>query len=255
MVKVQKNLVGEHFGKLTVIRQVEDYVTPQGVHCAKWECKCSCGSQRLVYATTFNLKHNKCPSCGCSRKQPKPKSRKYNRYNLSGEYGIGYTDKGEEFWFDLEDYDKIKDYYWSYDSHGYVITQERSGEKRKRILLHRLVMGNIPSNLVVDHRRHPPRTDHKIDNRKSNLQIKTNSQNMMNTHPYTTTRSGVLGVTYDKTSNKWQSRIGINGKRIHLGWFDNKDDTIKARKEAEVKYFGNYRFDVCNAQEVNKYGC
>lgn len=34
-----------------------------------------------------------------------------NTYDLSGEYGIGYTTKGEEFWFDLEDYDKIKSIY------------------------------------------------------------------------------------------------------------------------------------------------
>ena len=36
--------------------------------------------------------------------------KKYNTYDLSGEYGIGYTSKGEEFYFDLDDYDKIKDY-------------------------------------------------------------------------------------------------------------------------------------------------
>lgn len=38
------------------------------------------------------------------------KNKRYNRYDLTGEYGIGYTNQGVEFYFDLEDYDKIKEY-------------------------------------------------------------------------------------------------------------------------------------------------
>ena len=37
--------------------------------------------------------------------------KKYNRYDLSGEYGIGWTtNTNHVFYFDLEDYEKIKDY-------------------------------------------------------------------------------------------------------------------------------------------------
>ena len=35
----------------------------------------------------------------------------------------------------------------------------------------------------------------------------------------------------------------INYKKINLGAFDNKDDAIKARKEAEKKYFGEWSYD------------
>ena len=36
-----------------------------------------------------------------------------NKYDLSGEYGIGWTHNTEhEFYFDLEDYDIIKYYCW-----------------------------------------------------------------------------------------------------------------------------------------------
>ncbi|WP_368488451.1 hypothetical protein [Clostridium sp. BJN0013] len=38
---------------------------------------------------------------------------KYNTYDLTGEYGIGYDAKGNIFYFDLEDYDRIKDFYWA----------------------------------------------------------------------------------------------------------------------------------------------
>ena len=48
--------------------------------------------------------------------------KQYNNYDLSGEYGIGYLFNGEEFYFGLEDYDKIKNYCWYKDSGGYIRT-------------------------------------------------------------------------------------------------------------------------------------
>jgi hypothetical protein len=32
----------------------------------------------------------------------------------------------------------------------------------------------------------------------------------------------------------------IDAKQIHLGMFENKEDAIKARLEAEAKYFGDF---------------
>ena len=51
------------------------------------------------------------------------KKRKSNRFDISGQFGVGYTSKGEKFYFDLEDYDKIKDYYWYIDAGGYVVSR------------------------------------------------------------------------------------------------------------------------------------
>lgn len=49
--------------------------------------------------------------------------------------------------------------------------------------------------------------------------------------------SGVIGVSWDKRVKKWNARIGVDGSRIELGKFENLDDAVKARKEAEIKYF------------------
>ena len=49
--------------------------------------------------------------------------------------------------------------------------------------------------------------------------------------------SGIVGVSWNKKVKKWHARIGVNGTRIDLGKFDNLDDAILARKEAEKKYF------------------
>jgi transposase-like protein len=50
--------------------------------------------------------------------------------------------------------------------------------------------------------------------------------------------SGVTGVTWHKGSSTWCSRITVDKKRIPLGFRKNLQDAIRARLEAEIKYFG-----------------
>ena len=167
-----------------------------------------------------------------------------NVYDLSGEYGIGYTLKGEPFWFDLEDYDLIKDYCWHYTQKGYL--EATNAETRKAIKLHRLVMGVTDPKVEVDHKKHPTIYEHKIDNRKSNLEIVNQSQNSMNRSLAKNNTSGIVGVSWSKLEQKWKAYIKINQQMIHLGTFTDKEDAIVARKNAELKYFGEYRYDANN---------
>lgn len=45
------------------------------------------------------------------------------------------------------------------------------------------------------------------------------------------------GVSYDKSQSRWISYLNFQGKRVHLEYFDNEQDAINAREEAEEKYF------------------
>ena len=63
MVKVRDDLTGKRFGRLTVIRQVEDYVSPSGRRIPRWLCKCDCGNE--VEALGSSLKSGDTKSCGC----------------------------------------------------------------------------------------------------------------------------------------------------------------------------------------------
>ena len=49
--------------------------------------------------------------------------------------------------------------------------------------------------------------------------------------------SGKTGVSFNKRKKRWVSVIELKGKRIHLGYFENKEDAIKARLKAEEEYF------------------
>lgn len=237
MVKF-KDLTGMRFGRLTAIKRVEDHISyPSGYKTSQWLCKCDCGNDVVVIGKNLTKK-NGTKSCGCFAKENMSKIKKrYNIYNLTGEYGIGYTLKGEEFLFDLEDYDKIKDYCWFKNNKGYIVSTD--SKTRKTILFHRVVT-DCPSGLIPDH-IHGKLT--RYDNRKSNLRIVTSKENCMNATLSKNNTSGITGVTWHKRDNVWQARIKINYKYIHLGYFDKFEDAVRVRKEAEKKYFGEFSYD------------
>lgn len=232
------DLIGQKFNRLTVIKRAEDYVSPKGQHHTRWLCVCDCGNEIVVKGE--HLKNKNTKSCGCLNAEKIAQRnidycKKYNTYDLTGEYGIGYTSKGEEFYFDLEDYDKIKDYCWCYDKEGYVISH-CSGTRtyRKGIKMHRIL---FPDSEKVDHIKH---INH--DNRKSELRPVTSSQNGMNKSLLQNNTSGVTGVSYNKREDRWVAHIGINNEKYQKR-FVNFEDAVKQRKEWEEKYFGEYSYD------------
>lgn len=247
MVKVKEDLTGweQPNGRLVVVRQTDDYISPSGQHFAQWLCRCKCGNTNLIPVTANNLKRNHTTSCGCLQKERASENNiKPNIYDLdSQEYGIGYTSKQEPFWFDKEDYKLISSYSgWYYDASGYVVSKNINGI----VFLHRLVMRETDKALEINHKQHPPRNEHKIDNRKSNLEVVTRSQNNMNSVIPKNNTSGTTGVYWNKRDKKWYARITVDYKNINLGYFDNIDEAIIARKTAEIKYFGEYRYDANN---------
>lgn len=231
--KYFKDLSGLKFGRLTVLKQGESRIGENGKPLTFWKCLCECGNIVEVYAGSLTSKLT--TSCGCLQKEKaRENGLKYKRknvYDLTHEYGIGYLyDSNKKFYFDLEDYDKIKDYYWVINNHGYVIT---GGANNPDILMHRLIL-KVTNDKEVDHINH-----NTNDNRKENLRIVTRSQNQMNTSLRSNNTSGVTGVYFDNTHGCWVSKIQNN----ILGYFHSFNDAINKRKEAEKIYFGEYSYD------------
>lgn len=209
-----------------------------------WECECDCSRGVIHLIPTTSLNNGSSKSCGCYHKEISSKTmretfKKYNTYDLSGECGVGYTSKGEKFYFDLEDYDKIKDYCWYINNIGYVITNVYDFNKgHTAVLFHRIVMNCLNDKISVDHINHKTN-----DNRKSNLRLVTQSQNLMNRSVGKNNTSGVTGVSFDNHSRKWSAEIKIDGEKKALGHFENFEDAVKARKKAEKELFGDFSFD------------
>ena len=96
---------------------------------------------------------------------------------------------------------------------------------------------NFPEDMEIDHKY-----QRTWDNRKSELRIVNRPQNAMNRDKPNNNTSGVKGVHWDSINNQWVAQIGINNKRIYLGRYDNFDEAVKIRQEAEEKYFGEYNY-------------
>lgn len=232
-LKNKNDIVGTKINHLLVNKYLYSYRNKSGEVNHIYECICDCGN--ICNKNRRNLLKKESTSCGCiTSKMISIKNQKHNTYDLSGNFGIGYTLKGDVFYFDLEDYDKIKKYCWA-KTQGYIKTTSNN----KPMQLHRLIMGVEDSNIIIDHIKG---FGSEYDNRKENLRIVNKSQNAMNAKTPSHNTSGVKGVSYDKTSNKWRSYINKDKKRIELGKFDNIQDAISIRKQAEEKYFGEYAY-------------
>lgn len=237
------DLTGQKYGRLTVVKINDDDIrrftlTSKSTY---WWCKCDCGN--VVSILSSSLRSGLTKSCGCLRNDSIYKLRKkYNKYDLTGEYGIGITSNtSNKFYFDLEDYEKIKDYCWYEDKkNGYLCTRESIYENvnKPMLLFHRIVMQVTNPDLDVDHIRHI-----KLDNRKSELRIGTHQKNTINLSKRSDNTSGIVGVSYRKDRDKWRAEINYENKYIYLGMFDNFEDAVEIRKDAEEKYFGKWSYN------------
>lgn len=82
--------------------------------------------------------------------------------------------------------------------------------------------------------------DHKNgvrdDNSIENLRDVPQSENGKNRKRNNNNTSGCTGVYWCNTNQAWLAQITIQDKRKHLGYFDDINDAIAARKSGEVKY-------------------
>lgn len=106
----------------------------------------------------------------------------------------------------------------------------------RRILEHRLawfsVFGVIPDQ--IDHMNRNP-----SDNRLSNLRPCNQNQNHWNRGRLRSNTSGVTGVV--ESCGRWQARITVNRKRLHLGTFKTKREAVEARRKAEAIHHENWQ--------------
>ena len=232
-------MTGMVFGNLTVIKRGPNTKGKAGI--AKWWCRCCCENPELVLVAGTKLRNGTIQSCPvCARRSASEKLKKYNSYDLNGEYGIGYTYNTDshgrnEFYFDLEDYDKIKDFCWNFTKpNNYV--QARDCDNNTMVQMQQIIMP-APTGFETDHIHG---SNSRNDNRKSNLRLSTHSQNLKNLSLSKANKSGFTGVCWYAKNNKWISYITVDGKRKHLGYFTDFDDAVKARQDAEYKYFGEW---------------
>lgn len=137
---------------------------------------------------------------------------------------------------DLEDAEEVLKYKWyctDQDGKCYCQGTLPSGQK---VRLHRFVLQlhNIRPQVgeVVDHIN-----GDGLDNRKVNLRIVTQQENMRNMRP--DKQKGVKSYTLKDGTPRYQACITVDYQTIHLGTFNTYEEAVEARKRGEEKYWSS----------------
>lgn len=216
----KRNLIGQKFGRLTVIG---DGLHENWVH--KWECKCKCGNIVLVDTSKLTTGHTQ--SCGCLQKERTSKASLIHGKSKS---------RIHKEWRSILHRCKnpSASHYENYGGRGIKVCDEWQGENGFLNFYKWSMENGYADNLTLDRKNNDK--GYSPDNRR----WVTHQENCWNRGARKDSRTGKAGVTMVVTRTgkiKYRSCIMVNGKNIHLGYFYNLDEAIKAREEAETKYW------------------
>jgi hypothetical protein len=201
-----KDLTNQRFIHLLVLERAPNI--GKDTHCA-WLCRCDCGN--IITVRGYQLTSGKKTHCGCKTKS--------NIIDLTGKtFGRLTVLKRVGL-------DQSKNVLWLCRCEcGKEITVKspslRNGRTRSCGCL----------KLEKNAADMPDRKQKDVVDGTSLGRIQSSVISKNNT-------SGHKGVSKHSQLDKWVANIGFQGKRIHLGLFDNLEDAIEARKKAEEVYY------------------
>ena len=215
-----ENLIGKKFGRLTVIEldKAKSYNRPY------WICKCECGNTKSIYH--YSLTSGATKSCGCLNKEIiSQKNSKVNiiEYDKTLNcYRCYFNNCNGYFLFDNEDLDVISHCTWCLDkAKGYVTTVLKG--TNNSLFVHRAIMKKYYNlnGFVVDHINH-----NKLDNRKINLRICSQKENIRNSSPHSNT--GYKFISYIVKNNYYRVKINNSINKVER-YFRSLYDAIDFR--------------------------
>lgn len=140
--------------------------------------------------------------------------------------GRGHAVRAVAF-VDPEDFERIAAHRWHLHTLGYAARKEGPVGEQVAILMHREVMG-VEKDEAVDHFNR-----NKLDNRRSNLRLATQGENLQNQRPRG--RSKYRGVSMAPPSllarglkKKWIAKCQLKGKQTTVGYFHTEQEAADA---------------------------
>lgn len=177
-----------------------------------WLCRCTCGKEKSVNG--YNLRTEKTLSCGCVAVDRLKEQHRQSDPDLTGLFfgqlkvkePCGSDKRGQKLWL-------------CECSCGGTIKATTSNLRRGAIVS----CGHIKRTQASDI-----------------ADYGTNPASIASSRISPRNKSGVKGVWYDKTRKKWTAEIMFQRKKYWLGRFDEKEDAVKARIDAEERLHNGF---------------
>ena len=201
-----KDIKGHKFGRLTAVKCLERKDN-NGKYL--WDCICDCGGTKTVSITSLSIGYVK--SCGCLQKEVSEKKKldikgqKFGRLTT-----IEPIEESNKWLFQCSCGDKTKA-----TASAAMRGKIRScGCLRKERAIRRAT--EVRNQLII----------------AEGTNVSKIASDKLNTN----NSSGVKGVYWNNHQQKWTASITCQGKRHHLGTFDDIANAALTRKAAEKKY-------------------
>ncbi|MHC8516808.1 HNH endonuclease [Sporosarcina sp. ITBMC105] len=148
---------------------------------------------------------------------------------------------------DCEDFRRLSMFEWHFTGNGYAGRRLPVNEGGNIVSMHREVIGEVPEGMVVDHINR-----NKLDNRRSNLRITTQSNNAANSGPRRNSTSKYKGVHWRKKDMKWVAKIERKGRALTIGLFNAEEHAALAYNQKAKELFGKYAYlNELNISEID----
>ncbi len=129
---------------------------------------------------------------------------------------------------DIDDLEKVRNYHWYLNKKGCVATNDLDKYSKE---LHRHIM-DYPEGMIVNHINRD-----KLDNRKCNLRICTNSEHSHNKSSVkSNSKTGFKGIA----PCLYKAKIQKDGVTYQLGKFYTKELAAMAYDRKAIELFGEY---------------
>lgn len=118
----------------------------------------------------------------------------------------------------------------------YIATNIKGADGRyQHLKLHHFIIGKPPKGKIVDHKDRDRR-----NNTLSNLRFIEKQQNSANHRVYKNNSSGYIGAYLHKPSGGWMSKIGHQGKLVHIGTYKTSEEAARARDKVAIELHGEF---------------
>jgi len=215
-----KDYVGKVYGKLTIL-DLKVITLKNEKRQTQAICRCECGIVKQILLSS--LKNGSTISCGCRKKEC------LNMRTTHGQTGT----RLHRIWRAMRSRcSNINFKHFNYyGGRGIRVCSE--WQNSFQVFYDWSIQNGYSDDLTID------RIDTNKDYEPSNCRWVSMKEQSYNRRDKIA-KSGAKGIYFHKNigrKKRWRATIAINEKEIQLGYFLNLDEAIKARNEAELKYW------------------